>query len=241
MTRVTASNLVKEAEAKHLPIIEGYWPKDAGRVNGTFEAIVCMNVLAHVDKPKDFLEACEKALAPGGVIIIQPSQARMFENCEFDTCYHEHISFFNSRSINALANSVGLELKATSLVKIHGDSPVYFLAKKNDRAFKDPSPFFRIGDFAIDEDLFAYENRVGIFNSKTYDDFSNRSQLVLRRFKKQVEDHRALGYQIVFVGAAAKAMTVINASGVKPDFFLDEALLKIGKIAPGVGVVIEPA
>jgi hypothetical protein len=44
---------------------------------------------------------------------------------------------------------------------------------------------------------------------------------------------------MVLVSAAAKAMTVINASDIKSDRFLDGSPLKIGLYAPGVGTLIE--
>jgi hypothetical protein len=34
-------------------------------------------------------------------------------------------------------------------------------------------------------------------------------------------------------------MTVINAGGIKPDLFLDESPLKIGRFAPGVAIRID--
>lgn len=55
-----------------------------------------------------------------------------------------------------------------------------------------------------------------------------------------VSRHRQDGYAIVFVGAAAKAMTVLNAAQLQPDLVLDESPLKIGLHAPGSGIRIDP-
>jgi hypothetical protein len=52
--------------------------------------------------------------------------------------------------------------------------------------------------------------------------------------------YRKQGYLIAFVGAAAKAMTVINAAQVTPDYFYDEAELKISRYPPGLQVAIKP-
>jgi len=41
------------------------------------------------------------------------------------------------------------------------------------------------------------------------------------------------------VGAAAKAITVLQASGIKIDHVLDEAPLKIGKYVPGTDLRVE--
>jgi SAM-dependent methyltransferase len=235
-----AKNIVEFAQKQGLPLHMGYWPLVADDIAGTFDAIVCMNVLAHVDAPLEFLEGCRRKLSESGVVIIQPSQARMFENGEFDTIYHEHISFFNTRSISELAKRAGLKLVGAALVKVHGDSPVYFLMHDN-LSIKAPSfDAFRKGEFGIDEDLFEYEKRVDLFDAKTYTNFESMARTVIDGVQQVVLDHQLDGFKIVFVGAAAKAITLLNAAKVQPDHLLDEAPLKIGLYAPGCNTLVEP-
>lgn len=234
-----AKNIVDEARKKGLPIQLGYWPEAANDVKGQFDAIIGMNVLAHVDKPLDFLRGCKEKLAPGGVVIIQPSQARMFENGEFDTIYHEHISFFNSKSISKLASRVGLKLTATALVKIHGDSPVYFLDHQDEVPHPGDYSVFQRGKFGIEEDLLGYERRINLFDESTYTAFEAAANRVIDEIKLVVAEHKAAGFDVAFVGAAAKAITVLNASKLVPDYLLDESPLKIGMYAPGCNVMVE--
>jgi SAM-dependent methyltransferase len=235
-----ARNIVEQARKNGLPLQLGYWPAAAQQVEGEFDAIIGMNVLAHVDDPLAFLQGCRNKLAPGGVVVIQPSQARMIENGEFDTIYHEHISFFNSRSIGRLAARAGLKLVGTALVKVHGDSPVYFLQHAEEAS---PSPVFAPfarGDFGIAEDLQAYELRVNLFDVETYSRFAAAANQVIEGVKNVVAEHKAAGFQVAFVGAAAKAITLLNAAKIKPDHLLDEAPLKIGLYAPGCTTLVEP-
>lgn len=234
-----ARNIVEQAQAQGLPIVCGYWPQAAEQIEGEFDVIVCMNVVAHVDDPKAFVAACRSKLKPGGVLLIQPSQARMFGNHEFDTCYHEHVSFFNTSSMSVLAESVGLKLVDTALVKIHGDSPVYMLCRPEAPASEQLRGILRSGEFAIEERLEDYEQQIRLYDWSTYDRFREHAQAVVRDLRESVKRHRAQGFEVVFVGAAAKAMTVINAGPIHPDRFLDEAPLKIGLHAPGVGTCIE--
>ena len=44
------------------------------------------------------------------LLFIQTSQADMIKNNEFDTIYHEHINFFNTKSMYLLADRTGLSL-----------------------------------------------------------------------------------------------------------------------------------
>lgn len=228
-----AQNIVEGAQAAGLPIICGFWPEAAGTMEESFDAIVCMNVVAHVDDPLSFVAACRDRLKPGGAILIQPSQARIFGNGEFDTCYHEHISFFNTRSIAALADRLGLALFGTALVNIHGDSPLFILGHRDAPPPAALLGTFHEGEFAIDERLEEYDERIKLFEWATYDAFARKTRAVLDDLTRLVQSYRDKGYEIVCVGAAAKAMTVINASGIRPDRFLDESPLKIGSFAPG--------
>ena len=54
-------------------------------------------------------------------LIIQTSQADMCKNNEFDTVYHEHINFFNIKSMYYLTNRAGLNLYDVQK-PIHGTS-----------------------------------------------------------------------------------------------------------------------
>lgn len=234
-----AKNIVDAANEKGLPIKLGYWPAIAAQISGRFDVIVAMNVLAHVDQPFEFLKACKAKLARGGIILIQPSQARMFPNGEFDTVYHEHISFFNSSSISKLSERAGLKLVSTALVKVHGDSPIYFLMSQ-DESVSPSFAAFAEGEFGIAEDLLAYEKRTGLFEEATYQRFSETAIQVVEQLSEVVDKHRKMGFKIAFVGAAAKAITVLNAAAIQPDFLLDESPLKIGLFAPGCNLVVDP-
>ena len=47
-----------------------------------------------------FLRNVKKIMHDNSCLMIQTSQADMCKNYEFDTIYHEHLSFFNIKSIN---------------------------------------------------------------------------------------------------------------------------------------------
>lgn len=236
-----ASNIVETARRDGLPVVQGYWPAMAKDIEEKFHAIICMNVLAHVHHPGEFIAACKDKLLPGGFVLVQPSQARMFENIEFDTCYHEHLSFFNTSSISTLAEKQGLKLFGAFLVKIHGDSPVYVLGSPEfPPDIEQISRSFSTGAFAIGESLPEYERSIGLYEPITYERFGKTSRDILQSVTSVIELHREAGYQIAFVGAAAKAMTVIHAAGVRPDVVLDESPLKIGKFPPGINVRVTP-
>ncbi len=235
-----ARNIVEKAQEKNLPIHLGYWPQFAEDLVDKYDVIIAMNVLAHVPDPFSFLLACGKKLNSEGVVIIQPSQARMFQNAEFDTIYHEHISFFNSNSISKLAQRCGLYLAGTAIVKVHGDSPIYFLKRLEDQSSISDYSAFQKGEFGISENLIDYEHEIDLYSLITYEKFSASVKATLQNLTDVINEYKNNGYCICFVGAAAKAMTVLNASGAKPDYLLDESPLKIGYYAPGCNLRVSP-
>ena len=54
----------------------------------------------------------------------------MIKNYQFDTIYHEHISFFSVKSFCTLANRVGLKIIDVSRTSIHGTSFLFVLSNE---------------------------------------------------------------------------------------------------------------
>lgn len=77
------------------------------------DVVVNFEVIEHLFDPKSFLEACRDVLSPGGYLVITCPNIAGFETHalgkESDTVDHEHINYFNPRSLSLLAERVGLE------------------------------------------------------------------------------------------------------------------------------------
>lgn len=217
-----ASNL---APPPPIPTIEGFWNEAsqnaALETRGPFDIILALNVLGHVKDPKAFLQLAKGALAEGGRIVVQTSQARMIENAEFDTAYHEHISFFTVSSLVKLADKTGLRLGAVAHVPVHGTS---YLAE------------FVIDKHATDKQSFLHlplgreEFEKGYYRQDMYFAFADKAYRKCDEVRKFVREAKG---RIVGYGAAAKAMLLLNAAKVRPEFIVDDSALKIGKLTPG--------
>ena len=64
-------------------------------------------------------------------LIIQTSQAEMCKNKEFDTVYHEHINFFNVKSMSQLVKRADLKLHNVEKKAIHGTSYLFVIKVKS--------------------------------------------------------------------------------------------------------------
>lgn len=174
----------------------------------TADVIVAQNVLAHTDDPLKFLDICGD-IAPN--IYIQTSQANMVYNGEFDTIYHEHISFFSERSMMSLAKRANLVLSDTVLRNIHGTSFLFYLTKEGTAQSIVTGP-----------------------DISTINNFGDKAREVIERLKSEIVSLRECGVKIVGYGAAAKGMTVMNAVGEKLDYVVDDNPLKHNKFTPGL-------
>ena len=96
-----AANIVPKTVAKGHKVKVGFWgvgsyshipPPDE------LDVIVAQNVFAHVPKPIEFLKACKDVMGISTKLYIQTSQCDMHQNGQFDTAYHEHVSFFTGHS-----------------------------------------------------------------------------------------------------------------------------------------------
>ena len=74
------------------------------------DVITAQNVFAHTQYVDDFLQNCKLIMDENTSLFIQTSQKNMIINTEFDTTYHEHISFFNTKSMKILIERNGLFL-----------------------------------------------------------------------------------------------------------------------------------
>ena len=212
-----AENLFKLSSQKH-NIICDYLNRDSiSKFNTKFDVITAQNVLAHNDHPKDFLLICKEHLNDDGYIFIQTSQALMVERNEFDTIYHEHISFFSMKSMEALAKSVGLNLVDIRLTSIHGTSFVFVLSKDMTK----PS-------YEIEHEL----------TQKDIEKYSKACYKVSYDLYEKIIALGDKGYILVGYGAAAKGNTLLNFSKFKLDFIIDDNPLKHNLFTPGSRIPI---
>ena len=63
---------------------------------GTADLIVACNVLGHVDDLDDFCEGVNVLMSADGALIVEvPDVYQLVNETEFDTIYHEHLSYFS--------------------------------------------------------------------------------------------------------------------------------------------------
>jgi hypothetical protein len=188
-----------------------------------FDLITAQNVFAHTSKISEFLEACKMVMNDQSLLVIQTSQALMFDRNEFDTIYHEHISFFSTMSMKTIAERNGLYLNNVYTTDIHGTSYVFELSKV---ANEQPT---------VKAQLETEQHR---YNRDFYETYQKNSMTCLQVLKDYLKTQRNAGVRVIGYGAAAKGMTIINAGKLEFDYIVDDNPLKQGLLCPGSDILI---
>ena len=218
-----AENLY-ELSSKNHDVICDYFDSDL--YDRTFDVVIAQNVLAHNSNPKKFLDDCERIMHDNSFLFIQTSQSDMIRNNQFDTIYHEHISFFNINSFNELVKRTGLHLVDVIKTPVHGTSYLFILHKH-------PMNKYKV------QNLIDVEREQGLLSIKTYEDYRNRVLEIVDTFKLLVEGSGDFeDYKVVGYGAAAKGMTLLNFAQVDLDVIIDDNPLKQGLLTPGRNIKI---
>jgi 2-polyprenyl-3-methyl-5-hydroxy-6-metoxy-1,4-benzoquinol methylase len=216
-----AENLY-ETSSKNHKVTCGYFDD---KYNRSHNIITIQNAFAHNPNPLELLKNCKKNLEIDGLLFIQTSQADMILNNEFDTIYHEHISYYNIKSMMFLCNRAGLNLIDVVKTPIHGTSYIFIISA--DRSA--PSTI---------KNLVEMETAAGLYDNFTYTKYTSNCIEKVANFAERVEYWRDQGYKIVGYGAPAKGNTFLNFARIPLDIIIDDNKLKQGLFTPGSSIEI---
>ena len=95
-----AANVAEDATRKGIPTLVSFFGQETAqemvRDGSQADLIVGNNVLAQVPDINDFVTGMKILLEPEGVITLEfPHLMRLMEDNQFDTIYHEHLSYFS--------------------------------------------------------------------------------------------------------------------------------------------------
>ncbi len=220
-----ATNLHELSSKEHEVICDYFTQEHVEHYKDRVDLITAQNVFAHNDYPLDFLRQCREIMHDTSVLFIQTSQADMVRNNEFDTIYHEHLSFFCANSMKELACRADLHLIDIRKTPIHGNSYLFVFSKH-------PSDTSKVEAFLQEE------RDAGLNTPATYVEYSRRAQQAVKDLKDAIMTYREQGYVIAGYGAAAKGMTLLNYGNISLDFIIDDNPLKQGRFSPGMHIPV---
>jgi hypothetical protein len=204
-----AENLSAEANAKGLRTWCDYWSVPVAerlvREIGRPKLITAANVFAHADGLVEFARGVAACLAPGGVFAIEcPYVLDFIAKSEFDTAYHEHVSYVGLTPLSVLMKAHGLELYDVEYFpEIHGGTIRAYSARAGERV-----PTARLKEFLAKEEAF------GIRDARIYEDFARRVLDNREKLRALIGRLNAEGKTVWAYGASAKGNTLMNFFGL---------------------------
>jgi C-methyltransferase-like protein/putative zinc binding protein/methyltransferase family protein len=232
-----AQNIVDIAIASGIPTICSFFDvacaEQIAGEHGPASAITATNVFAHVDDLDAFMVAIEAMLAPKGVFVIEaPHLLHLIHDLEYDTIYHEHLSYLSARPVTSFMIEHGFEVIDVQHVDIHGGSFRLFVSRKGDRQVRTSV------EQVIERERAARIHDLDHLKSFAADVARHRVSLL-----KLLLELRSNGKRIAGVSAPAKGMTLLNYCGIGTgflDFVTEKSRLKIGRFTPGMRLPVFP-
>ena len=232
-----AVNIAELAAHDGIETLAVFFNADSARrireLYGRAQVVVANNVLAHVDNVRDFLSGATHLIARSGRVIIEaPYLDSMIERVEYDTIYHEHLSYFSITALLRLFESVGLSIVRVEQVAIHGGSIRVYGAHAD--CHKHAEAVLALAQQERSRGLTRLER----FERFAEDVRESRAALVDLLSRLRDEGRSIAGY-----GAPAKGNTLLNYCRIGRDlldFTVDRNPLKIGRFTPGAHLPVLP-
>src|ERR1043166_5838838 len=227
-----ARNVAKAAEEKGVRTIAEFFTKDLAATLPKADVVIANNVLAHVPDLNGFVAGIKTVLKPGGVATIEvPYVREMVDRTEFDTIYHEHLSYFSVAALDAIFARNGLVLDRVERLSIHGGSLLLFVRhEKRGRASV--------------QAVLKEEEAWGVRRRDVYAQMGDRVAALRSALRRLLDDLKRNGKTIAGYGAAAKATILLNFFGIGSDdlaFVADRSPHKQGRFIPGARILVSPA
>ena len=231
-----ASNICKLANRRGIKTIDSFFDKNISskiiKKFGHAKVVTGTNVFAHIDNLKELFANVSMVLdKKEGVFIVEvPHFLNLLKDLEYDTIYHEHLSYITIIPLIKFLKKINFEIIDIEKKDIHGGSIRIFMSKK--------------GNYKINSKVnkFIKMEKKGRLNSlKVLTNFSkkvskNRMQLV-----KLLTNLKLKNKNIAILSTPAKGMTLMNYCKIDRDyvdFATEKSKLKIGKFTPGSKVKI---
>lgn len=223
-----------------IPVLSEYWSKETAEkvltptirpnFGQTRSVITAQNVFAHVDDLDDFIEGVKVALDSKGIFVAEfPYLPNLIKGNQFDTIYHEHLSYFLLRPLWLLFQRHNIPIFKVEEHPIHGGSIRIY-------ASKHPYPI----DPSVD-DMQKKEALEGYYEVEKYLNFELDVVEIKDELVGLLNNLRRGGKKVMGYGASAKGISLLNYCGIDStmlSMIVDDTPQKQDKYTPGSNIPI---
>ena len=166
-----------------------------------------------------------------GIICIEaPNLVTLIENLEYDTIYHEHLSYLSLKPLRDFCKKVHMDIFNVEFHDIHGGSFRYFFGREKLRKITENVPKY-----------IQLEEEKGIYTKSRLEKFALDVKNQKRELNSLLWNLKKEGKKIVGISAPAKGNALTNYCKISPDlldYITELNPLKIGKFSPGMHIPI---
>lgn len=194
---------------------------------GLADLILGRHVFAHIDDLEDLLVGLETISHPNTLIAFEvPYLVDFYERTEYDTIYHEHLSYISVLSLEEMLKNTSFMLSRVDHYPIHGGSILFHLRQRSSHA----KPHSSVTT-ALEK-----ERRLKLIEPATWKPFAARVAHIRTELPVLIRKLKAQGKRIIGYGASAKGNTLLNTCGLTNrdlSYIIDNTPFKQNKVAPG--------
>jgi len=232
-----AANVAEAARERGIETVVEFFGRELAsrlvREGRQADLLVANNVFAHVPDLNDFTAGMKLVLAPHGVVTIEvPHIARLIEQNQLDTIYHEHFSYFSLLTARSVLAAHGLEVFDVDELATHGGS-LRLYAQQDEEGGRPVSE--RVTE------LVERERELDLNRLEGYEAFAERAIDTKWRLLEFLIESRRAGKRVAGYGAPGKGNTLLNYCGIRTDlldFTVDRNPYKQGQFLPGTRIPI---
>ena len=231
-----APNICKISVRKGIPTINSFFNRDAVnkilKKHGRAKVITITNVFAHVNDLTLFMKNIKRLMHKKKAIFVieVPHFFHLIKYLEYDTIYHEHLSYITVTPLILFFKKFNLEIIDVQQRDIHGGSIRIFISE--------------IGNYKVKNTVSKtckMENKAKLNSKKILINFQkkviqNRIKLtsLLTKLKK-------MNKKIIALSAPAKGMVLLNYCKFDSDFIdyaTEKSTIKQGLFTPGTNIPV---
>ncbi len=230
-----ASEIAAQATENGVPTLSVFFgSQEIAAIKGsvsTVDVLTGTNVFAHMADLDDFMKTADSLLSDQGLIVIEaPTLLELLTNLEYDTVYHEHLSYISVKPLVPFFHRHGFEINEVELLPIHGGT-IRLVISRSGRYPVQPSVMKMV----------QREEEQKIYDLSYLSDFARRVAQHRDELFNLVWSLKRKGKNIAAVSAPAKGNTLLNYCGLNSniiDFVTEKSHRKIGRFTPGTHIPV---
>ena len=230
-----AKNITNIANRRGIKALNSFFDnkfaKKFAKKNKKFKVITATNVFAHVDNLNEFMTNIKRILDKKGIFIIEaPHFLNLVKNLEYDTVYHEHLSYITVGPLISFFKKFKLKIIKVLNSDIHGGSIRIYICREK--------------DYLIQKNVkktLQNEKTNKLNDLKQLSKFANKVSQNRYSILNFIINCKKNKKKIVALSAPAKGMTLLNFLRLDNHFLeyvTEKSKLKIGKYTPGTNLKV---